>query len=235
MNRSAERIAGYWTLFLVLSLFLPVCILAQVAPKIEAVEPEFDFGTVYRGGTVKHVFTLRNAGADTLRIENVRSSCGCTVAMVDKHALAPGESTSIQADFDSRTFVGRVRKDIYVQTNDPDTPITKLSIGGEVLVDLNASPSRVYFSGMREGERLERKITLQNMSETTINIKEVSSTVPDLRFELVRLSLKPGESVDMLLIVDKVTRDTRLTGELTVHHTSPQKELTIQLYGGAVN
>jgi hypothetical protein len=217
------------------ALFSSVTASAQTGPKIEASEVQYSFGSVYQGTVVKHVFTLRNSGKDTLQIENVRSSCGCTVAMADKKAVAPGESTRIEANFNSDRFSGHVNKDIYVQSNDPVQPVTKLSITGEVKVDLSISPSTIYFSGLKEGAQALRKLAITNNSENTITIREISSTVPDLRFELPKLKLQPGERTELSLIVDKVTRDTRLTGNLTIHISGPQKEVNVRLFGGAID
>jgi len=203
-------------------------------PKIEALQPEYLFGAIYRGTIVTHKFTLRNTGKQQLVIDNVRSSCGCTVALAAKKEIAPGDSTSISATFDSGRFSGKVQKEIYVQSNDPLQPVTKLSLEGEVRVDLSVSPAQIYFSGLKEGDRIERKINLMNTSEITIGITEVSCTVPEVRFELPKLKLKPGENTQMLLIVDKVTPDTKLTGNMTIHFTGPQKEVSIKLYSQAV-
>ncbi|MCE5271580.1 DUF1573 domain-containing protein [bacterium] len=207
----------------------------QSGPKIEALQPNYEFGAIYRGAVVTHKFSLRNVGRATLVIDNVRSSCGCTVALADKKEVAPGESTYISASFDSGRFSGKVQKEIYVQSNDSLQPVTKLSLEGEVRVDLSVSPNQMYFSGLKEGERIERKINLLNTSEITIGITEVSCTVPDVRFELPKLKLKPGENTQMLLVVDKVTRETKLTGSMTIHFTGPQKEVTIKLYSRAVD
>lgn len=209
--------------------------LAQTGPKIDAPETQYSFGSVYQGAVVKHTFTLRNSGKDTLQIENVRSSCGCTVAMADKKAVAPGETTRIEASFNSDRFSGHVNKDIYVQSNDPVQPVTKLSITGEVKVELSITPSTIYFSGLKEGVPVNRRLALVNNSEKTITIREISSTVPDIRFELPKLKLQPGERTELSLMVDNVTRDTKLTGNLTIHISGPQKEVTVRLFGGSIN
>ncbi len=43
-------------------------------PKIEAVEAEFDFGTVKQGVDVEHTFKIRNVGAKELVIEKTSGS-----------------------------------------------------------------------------------------------------------------------------------------------------------------
>ena len=49
-------------------------------------------------------FAFTNEGQSTVTIEDVRSSCGCTVPTLDKKTYAPGESGTIEAVF---TYGGR--------------------------------------------------------------------------------------------------------------------------------
>ena len=41
-------------------------------PRIQVSETEFNFGRVAQGASISHVFWLKNVGADTLRIEDVK-------------------------------------------------------------------------------------------------------------------------------------------------------------------
>lgn len=44
------------------------------APKISAVESEYDFGKVKQGSDVEHVFKIRNTGTKDLSIKSARGS-----------------------------------------------------------------------------------------------------------------------------------------------------------------
>jgi len=69
--------------------------------RIKIDEPVFDFGTAAHGSVVKHSFRIRNEGQEPLVIQFVKASCGCTAAQPAKSLLAPGESTTIEAAFDT--------------------------------------------------------------------------------------------------------------------------------------
>jgi len=45
---------------------------AAKLPRIEVSETRFDFGRVAQGSSISHVFWLKNVGADTLRITDVK-------------------------------------------------------------------------------------------------------------------------------------------------------------------
>jgi len=56
-------------------------------PRVALDEPVFDFGTVDRGARVDHTFRVPNRGGATLRIDHVKSSCGCTVAVLSEREV----------------------------------------------------------------------------------------------------------------------------------------------------
>jgi hypothetical protein len=64
-------------------------------------------------------FTLTNKGKSDLIIRALKPSCGCTAAKPEKSTLNPGESTQIEAVFDSTGREGEFRNGIAVVTNDP--------------------------------------------------------------------------------------------------------------------
>jgi hypothetical protein len=77
----------------------------------------FDFGDVKEGQKVSHTFTYKNTGNDTLRIDNIVSSCGCTVVNSYQKTVAPGKSSSITIDFNSAGKMGVVNKTITILSN----------------------------------------------------------------------------------------------------------------------
>jgi hypothetical protein len=106
-----------------------------VAPAVTALvvlRPQFDFGTVPAGSVVEHDFVLENRGAAALRIEKVRSSCGCTVGQVAAAEVAPGGQTTVQARFDTTGRSGRQDKEVFVTSNAPTNPLLVCRLTGTV-------------------------------------------------------------------------------------------------------
>ena len=64
-------------------------------------ETSFDFGKIPQGKPVTHEFELVNASNDTLKLENVQASCGCTTPIWKKDAVAPGASTKINVGYNA--------------------------------------------------------------------------------------------------------------------------------------
>jgi hypothetical protein len=64
-------------------------------------ESLFDFGKIPQGKPVTHEFELVNASTDTLKLENVQASCGCTTPIWKKDPVAPGASTKINVGYNA--------------------------------------------------------------------------------------------------------------------------------------
>lgn len=102
------------------------------AAKAEFSEKNFDFGEIKEGTKVTHNYVLKNTGKSNLIIRKVKASCGCTAVQPDKSMLAPGESTQIKTEFDSKGRPGRQTKSITVITNDPTAANVLLQFTAEV-------------------------------------------------------------------------------------------------------
>jgi len=121
---------------------LAVGLAAGAAPEIHVDSATYEFGTVVEGFAIDHTFVLSNVGDETLIIDRVRATCGCTTTgMVTPVELAPGESTELHAVVSSNGFGGTsIAKPIYVYSNDPNYTVDSpgpdklvLRITGDVL------------------------------------------------------------------------------------------------------
>jgi cytochrome c biogenesis protein CcdA len=92
----------------------------------------WDFGEVKEGEVLKHDFLFKNSSANTLNIQDVNTSCGCTVSKIRKKILLPGEATSIEVQFDTKGYSGPTQQFIYVHTDSLDTPIFRFIIKADV-------------------------------------------------------------------------------------------------------
>ncbi|MFH1414030.1 MAG: DUF1573 domain-containing protein [Candidatus Omnitrophota bacterium] len=110
----------------------PVVVGASEEEDIES--PYFwDFGEIEKGEIVEHNFTIRNDSEETLKIEKVHTSCGCTASEVESNTLLPQESTQIKVKFDSKSYMGEIKQYAYVHTDDPEDSVIKLTIKAEVI------------------------------------------------------------------------------------------------------
>lgn len=93
-------------------------------------ETEFDFGKIPQGKPVTHIFEVVNSGKDSLRINNIQASCGCTTPQWDRDKVqAPGEQTKITVGYNAASE-GAFTKQITITYNGTQTK--QIVIKGEV-------------------------------------------------------------------------------------------------------
>jgi hypothetical protein len=97
---------------------------------IEFETTEHDYGTIPQGGDGTYEFVFRNTGKIPLVLNNVRSSCGCTVPEWPKKPIDKGEEGRIKVSYNTR-ITGTFSKSISVYCNASDKPYV-LVIKGKV-------------------------------------------------------------------------------------------------------
>jgi len=165
---------------------LILALTAPVQAQVVGVEPlSHDFGDLKQQQTVSTTVTVTNNGAGLLQIENVEADCGCTIPTLEKYSLAPGESTEITIEFNSKKFNGKVRKVVHIETNDPLNPVVDVMIIANVHTPLIISPAnqRLGFSQSLRGETPSRRATFTATGDEPLIIS-VDNTRKDL-FDIV--------------------------------------------------
>lgn len=104
-------------------IYLSLCslfILAMAAPPNSPVQWQgelvYDFGDIQHERAVEVVFHFKNLSADSLRIDNVRASCGCTTPDWADLAIPPDSTGYIHIEYDAED-VGFFSKSIKVYFN----------------------------------------------------------------------------------------------------------------------
>ena len=118
-----------------------------MVPRLILEAPDFDFGEVTPGTVLKHQFKATNAGDAALSISRLQPECGCTTAVVGKKTLAPGESTELEADFNTAGESGSVRKMVQVTSDDPASPVQNLYFEARILEGVSLSSTGCCSSG----------------------------------------------------------------------------------------
>jgi hypothetical protein len=102
-------------------------------PRIVFEQTKHDFGKVASGPQVEYIFRFTNKGNQTLHIEKVQASCGCTgTAMGEKMDYAKGESGEIKVTFNTQGREGKQEKTVMVYSNDSKEPQKVLSFSAEI-------------------------------------------------------------------------------------------------------
>ncbi len=78
---------------------------------------EYNFGTIKQGDVVNYEFNFTNVGKEPLVITEAHGSCGCTVPVWPKEAIAPGAKATIKVTFNSTGKMGMQDKTVTITSN----------------------------------------------------------------------------------------------------------------------
>lgn len=193
---------------------------SEGTPHIQFEETNYDFGQVQEGTKVTHIYTFKNVGTDTLVLGKIRTSCGCTAALVSEREIPPGGEGEVKVTFNTKNRHGRTRKTITVPSNDPDQPKVQLSITGNILVEVEITPRYLNFGTIKKGEERSGSVKVRFPSDPTLRVTKVKSLSKGIHAKQV--STKSGET-EIKIWVDKDVPIGRLSGRVQISTTSPNK------------
>lgn len=121
--------------FLAIGVTLSACRAEAAAPRLTLPSKSIDLGVSSPGDKPSGFFMLRNTGSAPLNIIEIKPSCGCTVARLDKKVIKPGGSVKVMVAIDTGGKTGRYAKTIKIKTDDPLTPEAVVEITGTVIIE----------------------------------------------------------------------------------------------------
>lgn len=123
----------------------------SLAPRISFDRIRHNFGHVKEGIEVRHVFKVFNKGSAPLVIDNVITSCGCTVPTMDVKTIDAGGTANLEVVMNTLLKQGVVTKEIQVFSNDPLTPKASVFVTADV-EDLHKQLTRAQRAKLFQGK-----------------------------------------------------------------------------------
>ncbi len=183
-----------------IAIFSLTIVLSAGSPIMKFKETTIDFGEVDAGKSIDIKFEFQNTGDDVLIVKNIRSTCGCTVAKVDKKEYNPGEKGEIPVKFFSRGYRGKITKTVTVTTNDKDNIYTVLKITGNVnlkdFAQAELTPDKLNFEGIKQNKKHQKTFKIKNAGTIDLRIIEVTHG-PEVTVEFAKKLIKPKEEIDV--------------------------------------
>lgn len=190
-----------------LSLFLLWLIAGSAFGQLTWETTEQSFNSKQQDKEVIAKYKFTNTGSAPVKIQNVRTSCGCTTAALSKTDYAPGESGEIDARFTFSGRTGKQEKAISVDTTaNPEVP-TILKLHVYIQETVKIEPEVVFW---RVGEQPDPKaIHIAVADDASAKIISVTSDNPALKVKLTEL--KPGKEYEAQITPENVTRPAAAT------------------------
>jgi hypothetical protein len=102
-------------------------------PVIYLPETEHDFGQVNEGDTVTYSFRFINKGESTLTIKDIKTSCGCTAALLSQDNLSPNQEGTVKVQLNTSHRSGKMSRTVTIHSNDPKDPAKIITIYADVV------------------------------------------------------------------------------------------------------
>lgn len=201
-------------------------------PRIVFAEPVYDFGTVEQGAQITRIFRFTNQGEQDLRIEDVKSTCGCTAAVTSVNVVAPGQEGMVTATFDTTRFIGEKVKNISVYSNDPAHPMTILTLQGEITVEVAAEPAQLYVGRLHRTETSSYTVEILYDASNPITITKIENTHPAVQVQSEDLDKGEKKGKKLTITIKKGAALGRLNDQIMVTTTSQKvPSLHIPVFG----
>ncbi len=180
------------------------------AQKAESKEPEktekqgiiifksltYDFGTIDYDSEAVAIFVFKNMTKQSVKLTNVKTSCGCTGAEWPREEIAKKKKNKITVKYDSKR-VGKFQKTVYVYVEGQENPI-QLEIKGEV------SP---------QGEQPTESKSIENSKES--DNQSVGNVSGDKQGDIKSVSKSTGPSTMTKPVKKDIQSSPNNTGTVT--------------------
>jgi hypothetical protein len=166
-------------------------------------EKAHNFGPVPRGAKVRYDFGLTNRLAEPITILNLRPSCGCTSGKASASTVNPGEQAVIEAQMDTRNFLGLKSTILYVTlvTASGREAEVRLGVTSTILADIVLNPGSVDFGTVMKGQSPTQVLTIDRINSAGWRFERMVSASRSLTAQLAETRRDAKGSVQYTLTV----------------------------------
>lgn len=200
MSRALKQRAVLALLFLSCLLFSTSPLNAQQWASDMFAEKAHNFGKVPSNSNTQFVFEFTNKYRETVHVASVRSTCGCTIPSIVEGTVESRKTGRILATFNTTSFTGPKSATVTVVFDKPFYAEVQLIVSGEILSDVNISPSEVAFGQVTAGEPHTSEVRVSFLNRPNIRIEDVRSLFSDLKVRMTG-PVRTGNRVDYNLSV----------------------------------
>lgn len=141
--------------------------------QVETDRQVVDFGVVGLHAQADSVVMLTNHADRPVRFGAAGSNCICLASRPEKKMLAPGESCEWRVELTTCDYTGSVRREVWLETDDPNRPRLTLRVHYEVRPLLYVEAPFVS-AGLLHGNVVEAPVQIHTTGNDAIRITGVS-------------------------------------------------------------
>ncbi len=178
--------ANFVKTVLLVGLLISLCSgVSAAGPRISFDRETHDYGKVFYGDSVTEEFAVTNIGDETLIIEKLEASCGCTKAVKGSTEIPPQGISKIVVEFDTKGLkAGRKQQTVRVYSNDPTKPSTKLTLSADVVREVVVEPVRLNRTLNSFVTKVSFPLKITNLSDRVFTVTGIRTRDGNSKAEL---------------------------------------------------
>lgn len=199
--------------------------------KIEYLTPKLiDFGDAREGEILNGTIQFVNTGDETVSINRVQPSCGCTLAELKRTDYAPGDTATIPFTLNTAHFSGVVRKTIHIYFKDQQIPNEQITLQAKIFTELELNPSYLYFQNITVNPDtvITQYAKIKNQTDKPIHIAVAAYNNDNYKIIPEKFTVPAGETY--LVRVEMVPRDARRDSITFTFETDLPTKPSLPLY-----
>lgn len=186
----------------------------------------YDFGEVGPGTKQRGEFKFTNVGEGLLKITKVEECCG-VVTRLDKMKYAPGESGVLKVEWNTGPQESTMTKTITVHSNDPNTPLTNLTVKAKVVLQVAWEPKRLKLF-LDEDNAGCPKVTISSIDGRPFSITGIRSTADCITADYDPAAEATKFVLELRADIEKLQKS--LKGRINISLNHPQGKNATILY-----
>jgi len=237
-----------WNLFILLGIiiilisvifFIYIQNKPKTPPRMLLSAVEWDFGMVKPNEKPTQIFTIKNEGDEDLLIERVRASCGCVKTSISTKRIKSGKSAELKVTFDTTGYDGKVKKDIFITSNDPQEPEKRMRVYIEVEHQpnpvINLSQTEWNLLLISQGDKPSLSLMIENTGDKDLVIDKLE-VYKHISYNIVLpLTIPPQEKQEITLNYDSTGHELGEVREaIRIFSNDPKKEALSLLIRGYI-
>lgn len=195
-----------FSFILIFSLLSFSIVAQQKSANISFDKTHHDFGEIQEAdGVANYKFEFTNTGSESLVIQRVTASCGCTTPNWTKEPVMPGEKGFVSAAYNPAHRPGTFNKSITVSSN-AATPTVRLTIAGNVkpkplsieeqyrydMGGIRLKTNHVSFGTLNKGQTQSQIVEVINNTDETKTL-EIKNLPKHIKINVLTSKIKAGE------------------------------------------
>jgi hypothetical protein len=149
---------------------------------------KIDFGVIATGSEAKKLVEIKNIYNQTVRISNVKTTCGCSAAAVGKTTIEPGGTTTVQVKMNTLKFRKKKDSNLIIRFDAPRFAEIRIPIRAYIRSDVVFDPGMIRFNNVNQGQEAISAVTIRYAGRPDWDIVGVKVDNP-----LLSVVCQPGQ------------------------------------------